>query len=135
MPSFSPQPKGESRLMRRYKKRAAEQQAERDAYRAVNVRDGYRCRACGKSADTRSVDSLSRGHHHHLTFRSKGGEHSTANVCLLCARCHDDLHAHRLRLEVTTEQGADGPLETWRTGIDGEYLSRREVAVHQQEKD
>lgn len=135
MPSFSPQPKGESKLMRRYKKRAAEQKAERDAYRAVNVRDGYKCRACGKRADPRAIDSLARGHHHHVTFRSQGGTDTTSNICLVCPMCHADIHAHALRLELLTEQGADGPLAVWVRNDAGEYLSRREVAVHQVERD
>jgi 5-methylcytosine-specific restriction endonuclease McrA len=47
----------------------------------VDVRDGLRCRICGEYA---GVDIQ----HHHIVYRSKGGEDTTANLISLCANCH-----------------------------------------------
>ena len=63
----------------------------RSVYAAVNVRDERACRCCGRKAG--NDESL---HHHHLTFRSKGGWDETANVLLLCVFCHAALHARQL---------------------------------------
>lgn len=73
---------------------------------------------------------LQRAHRHHVTFRSKGGQDVASNLCLLCSRCHDAVHAKRtLRVVPTTSFGADGPLEFWRTAPDGpEFLAVRELA-------
>lgn len=61
----------------------------RQVCRAVDARDGMACRVCGRLCVT-------NGHHHHLVFRSRGGQDTAANVILICASCHDDIHAHRL---------------------------------------
>ena len=59
----------------------------RSVYAAVSARDAHACRCCGRR------ESL---HHHHLTFRSKGGGDQTENVLLLDAGCHALLHARQL---------------------------------------
>jgi 5-methylcytosine-specific restriction endonuclease McrA len=69
---------------------------ERRVNAEVDARDKYRCRACGKPADPKSTDPLRRGHRHHLKFRSRGGQDSTANMLLLCAEDHALVHAYRL---------------------------------------
>ena len=116
-------------------KRAAKEKNWREVCRQVDKRDNYRCRACGVSTDTDAIDPLGRGHRHHLTFRSKGGQDVASNLATLCARCHDAIHRKRtLRIE-HGPFGADGPLEIWRTNEQGEYLSRREVGIHRVEHD
>jgi len=70
----------------------------RSVYAAVDRRDAYRCVACRKPADPRAMEMTRHGHHHHITFRSQGGQHVTGNVCLLCPVCHADIHAHRLTI-------------------------------------
>lgn len=60
---------------------------ERAVRKAVQQRDGKRCRCCGRR------DGL---HLHHLTFRSQGGKWSTENLVTLCAICHALLHARQL---------------------------------------
>jgi hypothetical protein len=77
----------------------AKQLAERNIYRAVNARDLYACRSCGRSVSPSAIGLLQRAHHHHIVFRSAGGDTSMSNVCLLCAVCHADVHAHRLTVE------------------------------------
>lgn len=116
-----------SRVDRRRDKKAAEEKRWLETCRAVNVRDQYRCRACGRACDPSSPDMLKRGHHHHLTFRSRGGNDTTDNVCLLDAECHSLLHKHVLDIR----GNADEALEVWRLSKDhGWYLSARELAPH-----
>ena len=107
----------------------------------VDARDRGRCRACYRQCDTKAIDPQERAHRHHVEFRSKGGQDVASNLVLLCATCHDRVHVKRtLRIEPTTAHGADGPLTIWRTVEDNEhdwheYISRRETAVHQVERD
>lgn len=124
--AFSPQPKPESRLLVRARKRREEATALQQAYRAVNVRDGYKCRACGRQCSPQAVDMLARGEHHHIEFRSKGGEHSSQNVALVCSFCHAEIHAHRLKVE----GNADEALTIWKLAEGGWYIARQERAPH-----
>lgn len=59
----------------------------RSVYAAVDARDERACRCCGRREKL---------HHHHLTFRSKGGGDCVENVLLLCVLCHALLHARQL---------------------------------------
>jgi hypothetical protein len=95
-----PQPKDQAvtRVKDRKRKKRDRDAEQREVYDAVNRRDRYRCRACGVSCDPGAVDMLRRGHHHHVTYRSKRGPTRTYNVCLLCPECHADVHAKRLFL-------------------------------------
>lgn len=113
-------------------KRASEQQRHQaDVYRAVDIRDGYRCRCCGVRTDPYAV-SLVRGEHHHVVYRSAGGATSTANVALICARCHADEHRHRLKID----GNADDALTFFRRDERGEYyVSKHELAVRITERD
>jgi len=83
-------------------KRDAKREAERhqrDVHRQVDQRERYRCRICGRPCDPAAADLLRRGHHHHVTFRSQGGEDSTANEILTCADCHASIHAGKVHVE------------------------------------
>ena len=72
------------------KKRDAESDAkQRAAYKAVDLRDGRTCRLCGEHADPYAVGLTKRAEHHHLTYRSAGGEDTTANLLIACAWCHE----------------------------------------------
>lgn len=62
--------KGAATAERRARKRAADRVLARNAA-AVRERDGHRCRVCG-SGDRVEV--------HHIFYRSRGGDHSTANL-------------------------------------------------------
>lgn len=55
--------------------------------RAVRERDGYRCRAGG------CWIGETGGHIHHRKLRSQGGDHSPANLLLLCDDHHRAVHA------------------------------------------
>jgi 5-methylcytosine-specific restriction endonuclease McrA len=53
----------------------------------VKLRD-VRCRICnGPGHDV-----------HHVTYRSRGGKDETRNNCLLCRKCHADVHAGIVKL-------------------------------------
>jgi hypothetical protein len=76
--------------------------------RAVERRDGGRCRVPGCRHAT-FVDV------HHLNLRSEGGTEELDNLLTLCAAHHRALHRGRLRIEGTPSQGltfrhADGTL-------------------------
>lgn len=92
-------PKTINGLSRRDWQRAracAERAAQRECYRLVDERDGRRCRVCHAAVVPGAVDGRQRAEHHHLVKRSQGGTHAPANVCTLCARCHDEIHVKAL---------------------------------------
>lgn len=91
-----PKPSKGARLRTKQQAVRQSEKVRQVVYRFVNVRDKYRCRACGKAADPRAVGELQRGHHHHIQFRSQGGADTTKNVALLCALCHSDVHDRTL---------------------------------------
>lgn len=56
----------------------------------VDERDGKTCRVCRMWAMP--------VHHHHVRFRSQGGTDTTDNLCVVCSRCHADIHERRIRV-------------------------------------
>lgn len=58
-----------------------ESKADRLVYAAVDARDGHRCRVCLAYCGL----DIQR---HHILYRSKGGQTTTANVVSLCPECH-----------------------------------------------
>ena len=65
--------------------------ADKLVYRAVDARDGLRCRICLEYA---GLDI----HRHHLVYRSAGGLTTTANILSLCPTCHVvGIHGGRLK--------------------------------------
>lgn len=128
-----------SRIDRASQRKKDKEARLREAYKLVDKRDRYKCRACGHPCDPNSVDVLERAHRHHLTFRSKGGQDVASNLVTLCPTCHDRLHVKRtLRIE-WGQHGSDGPLVIWRLIQDDPrvswYISREEMAPHVVQKD
>jgi 5-methylcytosine-specific restriction endonuclease McrA len=75
------------------------------AYRLVNVRDRYRCRACGRPG----VE------HHHIRGRQiRNAEHSS-NVILICRECHNLRHVKRV-LVITGNADSRVTFENTETG-------------------
>lgn len=115
-------------------KRKADADA-RDAWvavcKVVDHRDGKRCRVCGRRCDPNAADLVRHAHRHHITYRSAGGQDTSDNLVTLCAECHADEHAHRLKVEGNGDTG----IEVWRLNNDGWYLSAREVRCGQVERD
>lgn len=80
----------------RAERKKDERRKEQEIYRAVNVRDKRKCRICKKSEFYM--------HHHHIVYRSKGGEHTLENVLLLCGKCHSQVHKGQVHLEGDSNQ-------------------------------
>jgi 5-methylcytosine-specific restriction endonuclease McrA len=91
-------PKGTPRFDRKKQRKADQALHERLVYQAVDARDHHTCRVCGRYCSPMAVGLLERSHRHHLEYRSKGGADSTSNLITLCASCHADVHAGRMRL-------------------------------------
>lgn len=122
-----------SRLQMKRDKKAEAEANEREVYRTVNVRDAWRCRCCERACDPYVPDMLRRGHHHHIEYRSAGGATTTENVCLLCADCHGDEHAHRLKIEGNADVALTFSARDQASG--GYYVLKQELAVHVVEHD
>ncbi len=90
-----PKPK-KSRFDERAARQAAKVANEREVYAAVTLRDESCCRVCRKFCNPRAVGLLVKAHHHHIVYSSAGGGTTLENVCLLCAKCHNDEHQHRI---------------------------------------
>ncbi len=99
-----PQWKEPGRRKTRQKKVRDREAEKREVYEAVDRRDRYRCRVCGKRADPKATGMLERGHHHHIIYRSRGGRNRSWNLCLLCPECHDEVHAKRLFLSGNADE-------------------------------
>jgi 5-methylcytosine-specific restriction endonuclease McrA len=91
-------PKGGTRFDRKKARKLAADQHEREVHQAVDARDHHTCRVCQHYCSPTAVGVLQRSHRHHLAYRSKGGETSSGNLVTLCAGCHNEVHAGRLRL-------------------------------------
>lgn len=89
-------PKPPPRWMAKAQKVADAKKQERECYAAVDRRDEHCCRVCGKRVG--GLGLLTRVEHHHLVYRSKGGEHTTRNVLSLCVQCHHAQHQGEIRL-------------------------------------
>lgn len=124
-------PKPESRFTAKRQRREDALAYYAGVCRAVDARDQYRCRACGRRCDLKALALLDRAHRHHVVYRSAGGPDETWNVATLCAGCHDAQH----RGVIDVRGNADTGLEIWRNGVEGWYLSKRELAVHVVEVD
>lgn len=121
--------------------RAKQKKADADAAwkavcQAVDRRDARQCRCCDKRSDPDATGLLTRGHRHHIVYRSAGGPDESWNLVHLCAACHDDEHRGKLAIESYAPGGADGPLIFKRKDENGLlYITREEIAVRVVRKD
>lgn len=92
-------PKPIPRVIEKRERRAREAATIRECYQCVDRRDEGHCRVCRRRCSPMSVAMVERAERHHLTYRSKGGQHETANVVTLCKFCHVAVHGGTLRLE------------------------------------
>lgn len=91
---------GKSRRQLKQEARAEDIRQMKACYKAVDARDGGRCRVCRTRGNPNAMTLLERLHHHHLVYRSRGGQHETDSVLLLCGDCHEAIHVTAtLRLE------------------------------------
>jgi hypothetical protein len=115
-----------SRVDRAKERKAAEEKAWREVCAVVDHRDGKACRCCDKKSDPDATGLLTRGHRHHLVYRSAGGTDTSDNLVTLCATCHNDEHKNRLRIE----GNPDVALVFFRKDDAGcWFVSREETAV------
>ena len=103
-PTSRPKAKNRTVTKRRQAKRRTSEAVKRDVYAKVDRRDHYRCAVYGCYENTGLQ-------HHHLTLRSRGGRHTTGNICLLCTRHHADIHNKRL---ILTGNADTGLVISWR---------------------
>ena len=91
------------RRMDRAKRKDAAKRAADLAYAALRKqvyrRDGGCCRVCGQVVKLNTDNPLLLAHLHHVTFRSAGGADTTDNTAIVCPRCHESVHQHRLDIE------------------------------------
>lgn len=71
----------------------------------VYSRDNWHCRNCNNS---NGLDP------HHVIFKSAGGSDNPNNLLTLCRKCHDDIHAGRLRIEVICMKPYNLEVKFWR---------------------
>ena len=83
---------GKTRRQSKADARAKEAAEIRACYKAVDQRDGGRCRVCRTRGNPHATTLLERLHRHHMVYRSRGGEHVTSNVVSLCSGCHEAIH-------------------------------------------
>jgi 5-methylcytosine-specific restriction endonuclease McrA len=103
-------PKPPARWIDKAKRKAAEAKAIKECYAQVDQRDGRQCRVC--QARVGGVGLLGAAHHHHLVYRSKGGQHEPSNTLLLCVKCHHALHNGEIALsgDANARQAESGRL-------------------------
>lgn len=70
--------------------------------RAVKRAFGSACEVCGY--DKPEINN----HCHHILERENGGKHTIRNACVLCSRCHDEVHAGILSLPVKILERTNG---------------------------
>lgn len=122
--------------------RKAAQKAEAEATwrsvcKLVDARDGKACRCCDRRSDPDASGLLTRGHRHHLIYRSAQGPDESWNLLTLCHQCHHDEHHNKLRIEGgSTPVDANTPLTFWRKDEAGVwFMVREEMAVRVVRKD
>lgn len=62
------------------------------AQKAVDARDGGRCRVCGRRCSPRALSLVDRAERHHMVSRRYDDTHTTKNLVTLCAGCHGLIH-------------------------------------------
>lgn len=98
----------------------------------VDQRDGKACRCCDKRSDPEATGLLTRGHRHHLVYRSAGGKDVAENLVTLCAACHNDEHKNRLKVEGNPNVA----LQFFRKSKEGGwYCVREEISVRAVRRD
>lgn len=106
-------PKPEPRARQKRRQKRLESVRARSVRAAVSLRDGQ-CRAAALDG---IVPCQGRSTWHHVVKRSKTRgmlpekRHDTKTSCMLCVRHHEDAERGRLRLDLLTARGADGPMQ------------------------
>lgn len=89
-------PKGTPRVVDRITKKRDLAAMERECRIAVKKRDKGRCVVPGcKEASV---------HLHHITYRSRGGKWRSENVCSLCVKHHQMVHAALIQISGNADE-------------------------------
>jgi hypothetical protein len=70
----------------------------KDVEREVYARDNNTCRACGWTHDKWTKDDPRFLELHHIQHHKEGGPNSAANLVVACNKCHDEVHAGKLKI-------------------------------------
>ena len=97
-------PKPKPRVLDKVEKRKSQEQAKREAYRLVDIRDGFKCRACGRRCVQTMELQPNRLERHHLVFRSLGGKFHSSNLVTLDYWCHSLAQRHELIITGNADQ-------------------------------
>lgn len=112
-----PRPKNTTVSKARARKRRASEALKKKVYALVDKRDKGYDRATGEFIGFNLE-------HHHILPRSRGGKHTTANVCSVTHTTHELIHAKRLRIT----GDANGPLVVSEWNSIGECERTRIIA-------
>ena len=98
-------PKPTPRLEQRVTQRRAEDRAWAAACHAVDVREGYKCRVCGRATRKTMTVCPERAEHHHIVGRRIAPQLVTdvKNIILVCLSDHQKLTRHELQVEGRAE--------------------------------
>lgn len=83
---FCPQPK-RSRVLDMVDDRKDREREKRAVYREVDVRDGKRCRCCGRKGNPQALGVLGRIHRCHIHDAGTRGPMTASNLVSLCWIC------------------------------------------------
>ena len=125
----------DSRVDVQLSEEAAAAKNQRQVYAHVTAREENGCRICGVWCNPEAKTLLKKGHHHHVIYESAGGPTTVENVCLLCARCHNDEHQHRIRIEGNAEGDPWLTLSKKHAVTKQWYVARQEIGVRIYERD
>lgn len=126
---------GQSRVDIAVDTEAAEDKHRREVYAAVTKREESRCRVCDAHCNPNASTLLGKGHHHHIVYESAQGPTTVENVCLLCARCHNDEHKHRISIEGNADASPWLTLSKQEKSTGHWYVWRQEVGLRVWERD
>ena len=115
LPPGSPIPKAINGRTRADERDDASREKESERariYRLVDRRDGDHCRLCGIRIEVHAHRLSRRVEHHHIEYRSQGGQDTTANVIRICRGCHELIHVKGL-LSVEGDADARDPIGNW----------------------
>lgn len=73
-----------------------------EVQRKVYARDANTCRNCRWNRDAWTRDDPRYLELHHIEEHAHGGKNEDDNLLVLCNRCHDDVHAGRIKLQSPT---------------------------------
>jgi hypothetical protein len=69
-----------------------------DTQKLVYARSNNTCQLCGWNHSKWTKDDPRIIEIHHIEGHAEGGMNTPDNLCILCSRCHDDIHAGKLNL-------------------------------------